>query len=54
MSRRIREGSIADKFVKTCDWLDNSKPGMAIGMAVVGLMFAGLAVYGLNCTHPFI
>ena len=52
--KKIREGSIADKSIKALNWMDNSKIGGALGVMLVAVVFCGLAVYGLQCTHPFL
>lgn len=53
MRRTVREGSIADKCIKACNWIDNSRLGNVIGAFVLGVAFFALTMYGFQCTHPF-
>lgn len=50
---RVREGSFAHRFVKALDYIDDSNVGAMIGGCLMGIMFVGLAYYGMAQTHPF-
>lgn len=51
---RVREGSLADRYMKACDFIDDTKKGNALAAAVISLLFVGLFIYGLHCTHPLV
>lgn len=51
---RVREGSLADRYIKACNWVDNTKMGNVIAATMMGCLFVGLFIYGLHCTHPLV
>lgn len=44
---RVREGSLADRYIKACNWIDNTKVGNALGMVLMSIMTVGLLLYGV-------
>lgn len=49
MKRTIREGSMADKFIRMCNWFDRSKSGNVISLIITGVSSFALVVIGLQC-----
>lgn len=49
----IRKGSLADKFIRSCNWMDNTAAGHIIAGSFIALGMCALILYGMQCTHPF-
>lgn len=52
LMKRVREGSLADRAIKTCNWIDNTKAGNTLACLVMGAAFVALFAYGLTCMLP--
>lgn len=44
---RVREGSLADKFIRVCDWIDNTTVGNYTTVFIMSALMVGGLMYAV-------